>query len=85
VGGFRHDGVIARNGEYARAPLAATWATYRIVLERPVTNAQAARIRALLPSVAPARCHCIGLRYAAVASSHNGAMRRDGSFNRGSA
>lgn len=85
VGGNKHDGAISRNGEYARAPLSSTWATYRVVLERPITNAQAARIRALLPSVAPARCLCVGLRYAAVAGSHNGAMRRDGSFNRGSA
>lgn len=85
IGGVTHNGAVSRNGEYPRAPLSATWATYRIVLERPITNQQAARIRALLPAVAPARCVCLGLRYAAVVHSHNGAMRRDGSFNRGSA
>ncbi|WP_177142589.1 phage tail protein I [Variovorax sp. YR216] len=85
IGGIRRDGTAAHDGEYARAPLSSTWATYRLVFDRPLTNAQAARVRALLPSVAPARCLCVGLRYAAVVNSHNGAMRRDGSFNRGSA
>lgn len=83
IGGRTHNGEISRDGEFPRAALADTWATYKIVFDRPITNAQADRIRKLLPSVAPARCHCVGLRYAAVVNSHNGVMRRDGTFNRG--
>lgn len=85
VGGRTHNGGIRHDGEFPHASLAATWATYKIVLERPITNVQADRLRKLLPSVAPARCHLVGLRYATVANSHNGATRRDGAFNHGSA
>ncbi|WP_431274231.1 phage tail protein I [Variovorax ureilyticus] len=85
VGGRLHNGEIRRNGEFPRAPLSQSWATYKVVFERPITNAQAERLRNLLPSVAPARCHLVGLRYATVANSHNGAIRRDGTYNRGSA
>lgn len=85
VGGRTHNGAIRRNGIFPHAPLATTWATYMVTLERPITNAQAERLRKLLPSVAPARCHLVALRYAAVANSHNGATRRDGAYNHGSA
>lgn len=86
VGGRTHNGEIRRDGEFPHASLAATWATYKVVFnDRPITNAQAERLRKLLPAVAPARCHLVGLRYVAVANSHNGATRRDGAFNHGSA
>lgn len=85
VGGLTHNGAATRNGEYPHAALAATWATYKVAMSRPITNAQAERIRRLLPSVAPARCHLVALRYAAVANSHNGATRRNGDYNHGSA
>lgn len=85
IGGLRRNGLARRNGIYARRPWETTWATYLLVFDRPITNQQAARIRDLLPSVAPARCHLVGLRYAAVAHSHNGAIQRNGAFNRGTA
>jgi phage tail P2-like protein len=85
VGGRTHNGTIRRNGIYPHASLATTWATYMVSFQRPITNAQAERLRKLLPSVAPARCHLVALRYAAVANSHNGATRRDGVYNHGSA
>ena len=85
VGGRTHNGAIRRDGELPHASLAATWATYKIAFERPITNAQAERLRHLLPTVVPARCRLVGLRYAAVANSHNGATRRDGTYNHGSA
>lgn len=85
VGGLTYDGTGTYNAVYPHAPQGATWATYKVVLERPITNAQADRIRRLLPSVAPARCHLMGLRYAAVANSYSGATRYDGAYNHGSA
>ena len=54
IGGLPRNGTWHRDGEYTRASLEETWATYRIVFSRRITNAQADRIRALLPSVAPA-------------------------------
>lgn len=85
IGGRTHDGSFRRNGVYPHASLASSWATYMVALQRPITNAQAERLRKLLPSVAPARCHLVALRYASVANSHNGATRRDGAYNHGSA
>ncbi len=85
IGGLPRNGTWSRDGEYTRAPLEETWATYKLVLNRPITNAQANRIRALLPSVAPARCHLVHLSYRAVAHSHNGVLRRDGTYNHGAA
>lgn len=85
VGGLTHNGRANYDGEFPYEPLADTWATYKVVFQRPITNQQADRLRNLLPSVAPARCHLVGLRYAAVANSYNGATRFDGSFNHGSA
>ena len=85
VGGLTYNGSATYNGEYPHATLSSTWATYKVVLQRPITNAQAERLRKLLPSVAPQRCHLVGLRYASVANSYNGATRYDGNFNHGSA
>lgn len=85
VGGLTYSGSALYNGDYPHEPLADTWATYKLVFERPITNAQAARIRSLLPSVAPARCHLVGLRYAAVPNSYGGITRYDGAYNHGSA
>ena len=85
LGGLTYKGSATFDGEYTHAPLSSTWATYKVVLERPITNAQAVRLRRLLPSVAPARCHLLGLSYTAVAHSFNGATRYDGNFNHGSA
>lgn len=85
VGGLTYDGSALHDGLYPHAPMAETWATYKVVFQRPITNAQAERLRKLLPSVAPARCHLVGLRYAAVANSYNAATRYDGTYNHGSA
>lgn len=85
VGGLSYDGTAVHDGIYPHKPGADTWATYKIVLQRPITNQQANRIRTLLPSVAPARCHLVGLRYAATPNSYDGTSRYDGAYNHGSA
>lgn len=83
IGGQRHNGQVKRNGIHTRQPWATSWATYLLIFERPISNQQATRIRNLLPAVAPARCHLTGLRYTAVAHTHNGAIQRNGAYNRG--
>lgn len=85
IGGLNYNGHATYNGDYPHSPLGEAWATYRVVFQRPITNNQATRLRALLPTVAPARCHLVGLRYAEVANSYNGVTRYDGAFNHGSA
>lgn len=73
-----YDGSIT-HGDQSR------WATYRAILERPMTNKQAQQVRRLLETTAPARCHLLELNYNAVTNSYNGAIRYDGAFNYGAA
>jgi len=77
------DGSITRNGDYVHGDPSA-WALYRVVLQRAITNDQAALLRRLLLSVAPARCRLVTLDYQSVAIRHNGVARRDGQYNHGS-
>lgn len=77
------DGSITRNGSYVHGDPSA-WALYRVVLQRAITNDQAALLRRLLLSVAPARCRLVTLDYQSVAIRHNGVARRDGQYNHGS-
>ncbi|WP_409284298.1 phage tail protein [Pseudomonas protegens] len=77
------DGSITRNGGYVHGDPSA-WALYRVVLQRAITNDQAALLRRLLLSVAPARCRLVTLDYQSVAIRHNGVARRDGQYNHGS-
>lgn len=86
VGGINYDGTTDYDGTYPHQSAASSWATYKVVFtDRPLSNAQAARLRALLPSVAPARCHLLALRYSTVSNSYNGATQYNGTFNHGSA
>lgn len=84
LAGRVRDGSITRNGLYVHGDPNA-WAKYRVILQRPITNGQATQLRALLDSYAPARCHLASLEYQAAANRHNGTIRRNGQFNRGSA
>ena len=83
LGNKLHDGSIHRDGEYVHGDPTA-WARYRVFLTRPITNDQAALLRRLLLSVAPARCRLVSLDYTTVAIRHNGLARRDGQYNHGS-
>lgn len=83
LGNQVRDGSIFRDGAHVHGD-PGSWPLYRIFLNQPVTNDQAALIRRLLLSVAPARCRLVSLDYASVAIRHNGFARRDGQFNHGS-
>lgn len=78
-----HNGAITRDGSHVHGDPSA-WALYRVFLQRPITNDQAALLRRLLLSTAPARCRLVALDYQAVAIRHNGLARRDGEYNYGS-
>ncbi|MGH8350007.1 MAG: phage tail protein [Pseudomonas sp.] len=78
-----HNGTILRDGSHVHGDPSA-WALYRVFLQRPISNDQAALLRRLLLSVAPARCRLVSLDYQSVAVRHNGFARRDGQYNHGS-
>ncbi|KVN76047.1 phage tail protein [Burkholderia ubonensis] len=61
------------------------WAVYRVILlDRAITNDQAALLRATLAAFAPARCLLASLEYRGVPVRYNGAARYDGQYNHGS-
>lgn len=78
-----HDGSINRDGNHVHGDPSA-WPLYRVFLKQVITNDQAALLRRLLLSVAPARCRLVSLDYQSVAIRHNGFARRDGQYNHGS-
>lgn len=82
--GRLYDGSALYNGfdTYGEAN---QWATYRAVLERPISNAQAVQVRRLLEYTAPARCHLIEFVFTEAANTYNGAIHYDGAYNYGTA
>ncbi len=84
MGNKRHDGEISRNGDYAYGH-SDRWAHYRIVMNAPISNEQAALLRRTLAAFAPARCVLAALDYRASSIRHNGRAYRDGRFNHGTA
>lgn len=72
----RHDGSIT----YADPD---HWAEYRIKLTRPITQEQAAQVRAMLRNVAPARCHLRALDFTEALNTHNARIAHDGQFTHG--
>lgn len=77
------NGAITRNGTHVHGDPSA-WPLYRVFLQKAITNDQAALLRRLLLSVAPARCSLVALDYQEIAIRHNGVARRNGQYNRGS-
>jgi phage tail P2-like protein len=79
---IHHNGEATRNGLRRRGG-PTQWATYRIILQRPITLDQASTITALLGSVTRNCCHLAALDYTRVALRHNGFAVRDGQYSRG--
>ena len=77
-----HDGSIPRDGSQSRLR-ADHWAEYRVILDRPITIAQAAAVRRLLATVAPARCHLKALSYTQALYLHDQTVPRTGTYTRG--
>lgn len=84
LNGKRHNGRIRRNGLY-RHGRTEDWAHYRIILNAPITNDQAALLRYTLKAFAPARCVLESLDYQSAPLRHNGQAHRNGRFNHGTA
>lgn len=81
---YLRDGSQVRNGFISHGDTS-QWATYRAVLDRPISNAQAAQVRRILEVTAPARCKLLEFVFTQANNLHNGAITRNGAFNRGTA
>jgi phage tail P2-like protein len=83
-GAKTRDGSLDRDGTTTRTA-ADHWAEYRVILDRPVSLAQAAQVRALLERAAPARCHLKLLDFTEAPILRDGSVQRDGPYTRGGA
>lgn len=79
---IRHDGQAKRNGWHTRRGQDG-WATFRVVLQRPITIDQSVQLRALLDTMKRNCVHLVALDYSEAALRHNGMYVRDGSYTRG--
>lgn len=77
-GSADHNGFITYGGS-------SDWAEYRIILARPISNAQAAQVRRILSYTAPARCSLEALIYTQANNLYNGAIYYNGDYNHGTA
>ncbi|MGP9788949.1 phage tail protein I [Roseinatronobacter sp. NSM] len=78
------DGSLTRDGEETRGA-ADHWAEYRVILDRPISAAQAVMVRALIERAAPARCHLKLLDFTEAPILRDGTVLRDGTYTRGGA
>ena len=75
-GSARRDGRHRRFGQDG-------WATYRIILHRPVTIDQAQQIKRLLLAVGRNCVHLVALDFSRATLRRNGVARRSGQYTRG--
>lgn len=61
------------------------WATYRAVLDRPITIKQADQVRRLLNTTAPARCQLLEFVFTQAANSFDGSIKFNGNYSFGTA
>ncbi|EGJ4577531.1 phage tail protein I [Escherichia coli] len=83
LGGLHYNGQRQFNG-YCLYGDESSWAIYRVILQRPITNDQATLLRRVLSFFAPARCHLISLDYQSVPVRYNAEACYDSNYNYGS-
>jgi phage tail protein, P2 protein I family len=79
---IRHDGAATRNGYYYRGG-PGMWATFRIILQRPITIDQSQAILRMIASVKRNCCWLMNMDFTAAALRHNGYATRNGTYTRG--
>lgn len=77
-----YNGALPRNGSLNRAN-ADHWAEYRIILDKPITIAQAATLRSIVEGAAPARCRLKVLEYTRALNLFDAQIARNGTNTRG--
>lgn len=79
---IKHNGEAIRNG-YRRRGGPDRWATFRIILKRPITIDQSQQILRMIESVKRNCCHLVNMDFVAAALRHNGFATRNGAYTRG--
>lgn len=78
----KRNGTARRDGRHRRFGQAG-WATYRVILHRPVTIDQAQQIKRLLLAVGRNCVHLVALDFSRATLRRNGVARRNGQYTRG--
>lgn len=84
ISAFVRNGTATHNGTRTRDE-SASWASYRVTLNRPITLAQADLARRQLEATAPARCTLDQLNFTAAGWLRNGTRTRNGTITYGAA
>lgn len=79
---LHRDGTGLRDGTYQRGG-AGGWATYRVILKRPVTIDQAWQIKRILAATQRNCVHLIAVDFAKATLRRNGQAARNGAYTRG--
>ena len=79
---IRHNGQAKRDGTRSRGG-SGKWATFSVILTRPVSIAQGELIRRRIASVKRNCCHLTYLDFTSSPNLHNGMIRRDGTYTHG--
>lgn len=80
----RRDGTRLRDGSITHGN-ADHWAKYTVYLPNVITVAEAQNLRRMLKTVAPVHCELAQINFTPAAHSHDGTIRRDGTYTRGAA
>lgn len=81
---LRRDGTALRDSTHTRDE-GESWASYEILLNRPLTLAQAASARRVLDATGPARCTLAALDFTEASFTRDGSRLRDGTISYGAA
>jgi len=79
---IKHDGEATRNGLRRRGG-PDRWATFRLILQRPITIDQSQAILRMIASAKRNCCHLVDMDFTAAALRHNGYAKRNGTYTRG--
>lgn len=71
------------NGDYLHGAVDTHWATYKIILKRPISIEQAEQVKRLLANTAPVRCHLVGLSFEQASNLYNNKITHNGEYSYG--
>lgn len=82
---LRWSGEATFDGTHIFGGAAGDWAKYAIVVNRPITNAQAEHLRKILEQITPKRCELVYIDYRNTPLHWDGEITFNGSYNFGAA
>lgn len=74
---YEHDRTIKHDGT-KRYGIGGHWTHYRLIMQKPISQAEAERIKTLLMAVAPLRCKLVSIDLANI--RHNRTIKHDGTY-----